>query len=113
MPSRFLDVGDNLDTSVTCQTSTKGVHFSSDLLRFCPNFVKHNQMFIRQNRPSVLSSSHMFKLLSDVRPIHMQCSDKHAGLLSSCVSDKEQGGLVFIPLAQMCPGSTSHNKFGS
>ena len=99
--------------NVTCRMNTKGVRCSSDLITFCPNFIQHNQMFIRQNRPSVLSSSHMFKLLSDVRPIYMQCSDEHTGLLSWCVPDKEQGGLVFVPLAQMCPGSTDHNKFGS
>ena len=91
-------------------TNTKGVRCASDLFTFCPNFVQHNQMFIRQNRPSILSSAHIIKLLSDVRPIHMQCSDEHNGLLSWCASDKEQGGLVFVPLAQMCPGST---EFGS
>ena len=42
----------------TCRTNTKGVRCSSDLFTFCPNFVQHNQMFIRQNRPSVLRSSH-------------------------------------------------------
>ena len=57
--------------SVTCRTNTKGVRCSSDLFTFCPNFVPHNQMFIRQNRPSVLSSSHIFKPLSDVRPIYI------------------------------------------
>ena len=99
--------------SVTCRTNTKGVRCSSDLFTFCPNFVPHNQMFIRQNRPSVLSSSHMFKPLSDVRPIYMQCSDEHTGLLSCCASDKAHGGLMFVPFAQMCPGSTDHDKFPS
>ena len=57
--------------NVTRRTNTKGVRCSSDLFTLCPNFVQHNQMFIRQNRPYVLISSHMFKLLSNVRPIYM------------------------------------------
>ena len=112
MSSRFFDVGYNLDTKCHVSDEHKWsalfVRFIHILSKFRPT-----QMFIRQNRPSVLSSSHMFKRLSDVRPIYMQCSDEHTGLLSWCASDKEQGGLVFVPFAQMCPGSTDHNKFGS
>ena len=76
-------------TKGTCRMNTKGVRCSSDLFTVCPNFVQHNQMFIRQNRPPILSSSHVFKILADVRPIHMQCSDEHTGLLFWCVPDKE------------------------
>ena len=43
----------------------------------------------------------------------MQRLDEHNGLLPWCASDKGQGGLMFVPLSQVCPGSTDHNKFGS